>query len=483
MRRRVWRSGGPLAGLLAVAAASLVLAGGTPGSAGVVLPPASAPAGAAGPGQEVTGADWPAYLHGPRHSSYAATQTLIRPGSARRLVLKWRYVGHGFTAGPAVADGAVFIGSRSGWFYQFSAATGRILHRAFIGVRPATRCGAGGVADTPAVAADPSDHQDTVYVGGPSGYLYAFAAADLALKWKAVIAIPSSRVDYFEWSSPTVANGRVYIGVASQCDDPLVRGAVIGFSQATGKKLAEFHTVPRGVLGGSIWSSVAVGPGGDVYASTGNGVPGAPHPYHTDSIIKLSPVRLRLLGSFIVPRAQRVADGDFGGSPVIFGRYVGACDKNGIFYALRRSTMTLAWQKRIGAPAGGGDDSQCTAAPAYSGRHLYFGGPAVTVRGRTYRGSVQERNPADGRLLWATGLPNGVIGSPSMDGGGVLAVGTFDSTSTPNSTYLLNAATGRIIRQLVRGKAFAQSAFASGWLFTANLAGLDAWALPAPLGG
>jgi len=480
MQRRVWRSGWLVAGLLAVVAASVVLAGGTQGSAEVVLPPASSLADAAGPGPAVTGADWPAYLHGPAHSSYAATQTLIRPANVRRLVRKWRYAGHGFTASPAVVGGAVFIGSRSGWFYQFSAATGRILHKAFIGLRHATRCGGGGVADTAAVAADPADHQDTVYVGGPSGYLYAFAAANLALKWKSVIAIPSSRVDYFEWSSPTVANGRVYIGVASQCDDPLVRGAVIGFSQATGKKLAEFHTVPRGVLGGSVWSSVAVAPGGDVYASTGNGVAGAPHPYHTDSIVKLSPAKLTLLGSFIVPRAQRIADGDFGGSPVIFGRDVGACDKNGIFYAIRRSTMTMAWEKRIGAAAGGGGDSQCSAAPAYAGRHLYFGGPAVTIRGRPYRGSVQERNPADGRLVWATGLPNGVIGSPSLDGGGVLAVGTFDSTSTPNSTYLLNAATGHINRQLVRGKAFAQSAFASGWLFTANLTGLYAWALPAP---
>jgi outer membrane protein assembly factor BamB len=424
-------------------------------------------------------AAWPAYLHGPGHSSYAASQQQIRPDNARRLVSQWHYAGQGFTASPVVADGSVFIGARSGWFYQFSAATGQIMHQAFIGVRPASRCGSGGVADTAAVAADPADHQDTVYVGGPSGYLYAFNAADLALKWKSVIALPSRRADYFDWSSPTVANGRIYLGVASQCDDPLIRGAVIAFSQATGRKLAEFHTVPSGALGGSVWSSIAIGPDGDVYASTGNGAAGAPHPYHTDSIIKLGPDKLRLLGSFIVPRAQRVPDGDFGGSPVVFGRYIGACDKNGIFYAVRRSTMTLAWQRRIGARSGGGGDSQCTAAPAYDGRHLYFGGPATTIKGKAYRGSVQERDPANGRLRWATGLPNGIIGSPSLDGGGVLAAGTFDSTSTPNATYLINAATGHIITRLVQGRTFPQTAFAGGWLYTANLTGLYAWAVPA----
>src|ERR1022692_26238 len=46
---------------------------------------------------------------------------------------------------------------------------------------------------------------------GAGGYLCAFSASDLSLKWKSVIAIPSAKTsNYFEWSSPTVANGIFY---------------------------------------------------------------------------------------------------------------------------------------------------------------------------------------------------------------------------------------------------------------------------------
>jgi hypothetical protein len=76
-------------------------------------------------------------------------------------------------------------------------------------------------------------------------------------------------------------------------------------------------------------------------------------------------------------------------------------------------------------------------------------------------------------LVWQTGLHDGVIGSPAMNGGGVLAVGTFDGTG--NGVYLIRATTGKIIRKLIGGEDFAQAVFAGGWLFTANAKGLRAW--------
>jgi outer membrane protein assembly factor BamB len=423
------------------------------------------------PASAATVEDWPAYLNGPMHSSYNAAETAIKPANVAGLTQQWHHAPRGyFLSSPTVADGAVFIASYTGWFYKLSQATGAVLDKVFIGHQPQKTCSALGVVDTATVAADPTDHQDTVYVGGADGYLYAFSASDLSLKWKSVVAIPSTKIsDYFDWSSPTVANGKIYIGVASGCDRPLIRGAVIGYSQASGKKLAEFYTVPKGTVGGSVWSSVAVA-GGEVYATTGNGPTSVPRLAYSESIIKLNPDTLKPLGSFQVPASQVTADGDFGGSPTIFGRYVGACNKNGIYYALNQSTMTLAWEKRIG-----GLNSQCVAAAVYNGTYLYFGGPGVTIGGKAYLGSVQERNPSDGRLRWETGLPNAVIGSPTMDGGGVLTAGTYDTSKTPNATYLVNAANGRIVRTLINGTDFAQSVFAGGWLFTANGTGVYAW--------
>ncbi len=136
---------------------------------------------------------------------------------------------------------------------------------------------------------------------------------------------------------------------SSSCDKPLVRAGVLAFDEGTGKKLGQFFTVPAGAknAGGSVWSSIGVALDGDVYATTGNGPASNPRLQNSESILKLSAVRLKLLGSFTVPQRQVTSDGDFGASPVFFGSYVGACDKNGVFYALSQATMKLAWWKRI----------------------------------------------------------------------------------------------------------------------------------------
>jgi outer membrane protein assembly factor BamB len=421
---------------------------------------------------------WPAYLDGPAHWSDDAAATAITPGNATGLVQKWHdFAGQDYLSSPVVADGAVFIGSDSGWFYKLSEATGTVLAKKFLGTQPKETCGSQGLVDTATVAVSPVTHADTVYVGGPDGYLFALSAASLAVQWKSVINIPSAKVsNYFEWSSPTVSGGRIYIGVSSHCDVPLIRGGVMAFRRSTGKKLAEFYTVPKGSIGGSVWSSVAVGPGGDVYATTGNGPTSRPLLSDSESILRLAPGTLKLLGRFQVPKSDVKFDSDFGASPTIFGKDVGACDKNGLFYAVRRTTMKLAWKARIGAHSSATTYAQCSAAAIYNGKDLFFAGPAVTIKGTAYRGSVQERSPASGKVIWETGLPEGVIGSPSLDGGGVIAVGTFDNGPAPNATYLVNARTGAVVSTLVSGsRDFPQTVFAGKWIFSANGSGVYAW--------
>jgi outer membrane protein assembly factor BamB len=458
--------GGLISGLLAIAAGSWLACTGPMAAA--------APVSLFGAAQAPASTDWPSYLNGPLHSSYAPAQTAITPAAAGQVADLWHHgPGRTFLASPTVADGAVFIGEDDGWFYKLALTTGKVLARRFLGFQPHKTCGAFGTVDTATVTTDPGDQQQTVYVAGANGYLYALNATNLRVKWKSVIAIPSTKVsNYFDWSSPTVANRRIYIGVASNCDDPLVHAGLISYNEVTGKKLREFYTTPKGDVGGSIWSSVAVAPDGDVFATTGNGPESDQLLGHSDSILKFSK-RLRLLGQFQVPASQLTYDADFGASPVLFGRYVGACDKNGIFYAARQKTMTLAWKKKVSGASG--PVTGCIAAAAYNGHHLFTGGLSVTIRGKSYRGSIQERDPANGKLVWETGLPDGVIGSPSLDGSGVLAVGTYDISAVPCATYLVRASDGKILRKLVRGKDFGQSVFADSMLFTANLNGVYAW--------
>jgi outer membrane protein assembly factor BamB len=474
-RRSAWagvlrgrHASGVLAGVLAGGLIASVLA---PSAAAA---PAPAPHASAANASATTG--WNAYLNGPLHDSFNAAETSITSARVRRLVLKWHDMsGEDFLASPTVADGAVFIGSSNGWFYKLNATTGNVLDKFFLGDQTTKTCPGLGTVATATLARDAQTHRETVYVAGANGYLYALSARNLRQQWKSVIALPSATVsDYFDWSSPTVANGRIYIGISSDCDTPLVRAGLSGYYQSTGKRFATFFTVPRHDVGGSIWSSAAVAPNGDVFATTGNGPETDQLLGHSESVLKLTP-KLRLLAAFQIPKKQVDQDSDFGGSPTIFGQDVGACNKNGIFYALKQSTMKLAWEKKISAPAVSA--TICAAAPAYNGKNLFVAGTGFTIKGVHYAGSVQERSPATGALRWAAGLPNGVIGSPTMDGGGVIAVGTFDTTSTPNATYLLNAGSGKILRTVVQGTAFAQSVFAGNWLFIANSNGVFAYGL------
>jgi len=431
-------------------------------------------------------AAWPAYLDGPSHTSDNKSQVSITPANVGALVQKWHFVGDpatmpgqpapSYNASPTVADGAVFIASRTGWFYKLGERTGKVLAKVFIGFQPHLTCTPGGPIATATVAKDPADGQDTVYVGAPDGYLYALRASNLSRKWRSKIAIPSTTVsDYFQWSSPTVANSRIYIGVSSHCDNPLVRGGVIGYNQATGKIFARYFAVPTGVTGGSVWSSVAATTH-YVFVTTGNGEPTATKAYDTESIVELRARTLTRVAAFR-PTSQLGFDNDFGASPALFGSMVGACNKNGLFYALHVPSMTLAWERRIATRPGGTQRPTCIAASAYDGKHLYVAAQATVFNGTAFQGSVRELNPATGRVLWQTGLPDGVLGTPSLDGAGVLAVGTDGETAgAHNAVYLLNASTGHIVRTLITGgHDFAQSTFAGGWLFTANDTGVYAW--------
>jgi outer membrane protein assembly factor BamB len=422
---------------------------------------------------------WAAYLNGARHNSYASAQKAITPASVPSLVQAWHYgTGVGFLASPTVSGGAVFIAASTGWFYRLKQSDGAVQARRFIGRQPAKTCGAQGPVSTATVAPDPVTHRGTVYVAGADGYLYALNASNLAVRWKAVIGLPSSTAsDYFDWSSPTVAGGRIYVGVSSQCDKPLVRGGVIAYSQTSGKKLDEFYTVPSGAIGGSVWSSVAVAANGDLFVSTGNGPVANQRLGYSESIVKLNPRTLRALDRFQVPANQIGLDSDFGASPIVFGRYVGACNKDGVFYLLNQASMKLRWQRRIGTASSHGKTGQCIATPAFDGKVLYFGGNQTTIKGVTFQGSVQARKPGSGKLIWQTPLAEGVTGSPSIDGGGVLAVPAYypPAKGTPDAVYLIRPSSGRILSALARGTEFAQAVFAGGWLFSADSNGVYAW--------
>jgi outer membrane protein assembly factor BamB len=481
-----------------VALSALVAATGLIG----VVPLSAAVAGSAGVGS--ASLDWPQFLGGPQHGS-VSNATAFTPLNAASAAQVWHWqppVISGepapvLDASPTVVAGTVYIGAQSGAFYALNESTGAVMWSRQLDTRPNVTCRPLGITSTAAVLPDPVTGTSTVYVSG-ARFLYALDATTGAVIWKAEIGPPDASAPdaYYNWSSPTVTGGHIYMGLASGCDNPLIRGGVEELDQHTGTVLHTWYSVPAGSVGGSVWSSVAVSPtGSDAWVSTGNECdptvdtcPAGNKIGHSLSIVHLSG-SLKFLQAWQVPGAAGHGhDWDFGSSPTLFASpavpsEVGACNKNGNYYALAAKPLgsTPLWADMIGAPATGGPTAprsatvsggDCIASAVWDAPAgvLFIGGNATTINGTSYRGSIRQANPATGAYTWQTGLPCAVEGTPSLDSAGVLAAGTYTFGTCPTGAYLIDAATGAILTTLPVGSArvFAQPVFAQQTLFVAT---------------
>jgi outer membrane protein assembly factor BamB len=429
--------------------------------------------------------NWTRYLFSAQHTSHNGAAKSITPANASKVAQAWRFKPPparsglaGFWSSPVVYNGVIYIGARNGRFYAIREKTGVVVWSRFIGYVTNKTCGAAGFTSTATVAPDPTTGRPTVYVYGATGYVYAMSAASGANVWpRAKVAIPSTKVnDYYAWSSPLVFQQNIYVGISSQCDAPLVRAGLASFSQATGKRRGTFWTTPPGTRGASIWSSPA-GNQSAVYVTTGNGPKGS----LGFSIIKLSPSLIKM-GSWAVPKSQQVSDSDFGGSVTIWTATInghattmaGACNKNGNYYALRASDLAAGpvWHRKIGNSSEKGP-GQCDAAAVSDGSHLFLAGNGTNIHGKTYQGSVRKVNPATGAVIWRRGVTGPIIGTPGMDGVGVIAAASYRSAVGKNGVFLINASNGKLLKTIPYGTTsiFGQPVFADNYLLVASTGG------------
>jgi polyvinyl alcohol dehydrogenase (cytochrome) len=439
--------------------------------------------------------DWPQYLHGPQHASVSAA-TSFTPANASSAHQIWHFTPAAVAgkpapkldASPTVVGGRVYIGSEAGVFYALNAATGAVAWKRQLDVQTASTCGADGISATAAVVPDPTRGTLTAYAAGARD-LYALNATTGAVIWKTVIGPPDPpMVDgSYNWASPTVVAGHIYMGLASRCDSPLVQGGVVELDQHTGAVLHTWHSVPNGSIGGSVWSSVAATSNGqNVWVSTGNECdptidtcPSGDRIGDSNSVVHLSGSLARLQAWQAAGTLGGGQDSDFGSSPTLFGTGatppdVGACNKNGNYYALAANPLSAPiWTDSLGAVAGA--LSMCIASSVWSGQTgaLYAGADGTSIGGTRYGGSVRQINPATGAFIWQRGLPCAVMGTPSLDAAGVLAVGTYTGcapTVSKPGAYLLNAATGGILATLPvnNARVFSQPVFAGTTLYVAT---------------
>ena len=184
-------------------------------------------------------------------------------------------------------------------------------------------------------------------------------------------------------------------------------------------------------------------------------------------------------------------DLEFGASPTLFTatldevatRMVGACNKNGVFYALRSNHLSAGpvWHQRIGLGAEHGKDICIAAAvPDDSRSQLLIGGNQTTIGQTVVPSTLRAVDPATGARLWLTALPFGpILGTPALDGAGVLAAATYDEGDpSDNAVFLMDARTGVVLKTIRTGSpTFAQPVFADRLLLVATVAkGLTAYA-------
>jgi polyvinyl alcohol dehydrogenase (cytochrome) len=369
-----------------------------------------------------------------------------------------------------------------------------LWHRDF-GVERPTSCPAGdtqGITGSPAVR-DDGHGNPLVYLNSPDGYLYELNGLTGATVWRRVVQIPSTtQNDVYAWSSPTLYGGRVYVGISSNCDVPFTRGAVKSYDQVTGKPIATAWTMPAGYAGAGVWTSVAVDSTG-AYVTTGSTYdnveqahpPTVANNFDQYSIVKFDPITLQRTGKWPAP-TTKVSDPDFGSSPVLFSATIagqtvpmlGACNKDGYFYAVRSDTMKLVWKQQIGKGTAVGQVA-CVAGGVWDGTRLFVGGNATMINGTAFGGSVRRLDPATGTPLWQTGLGANPLGSGTYDPNGILAyAGTNWSGTTGNGLYLIDPGTGNIMRTLQDTKSwpeFAQPIWVDGMLLMDNTDAIVAW--------
>jgi len=407
--------------------------------------------------------DWPMYGRNVSRTGYDPDETAISTASVARLTPRWQVeIGMGSyppSGAPTVAGGRVFVGSSrpdGDNFFAFDAATGQALWSADVGHHDPYDFDV-GLGATPAVAGS------VVVAGGGDSAYYGLDTATGTILWRhAMDGGPSG----FTWCSPLIANGRAYIGMSSQGDNPSVRGEVRALDVTTGAQLANQYFVPEGLRGAGVWNSPSLSLDAKMLAvATGEDFNGYDGPYNRAMLI-LDPTTLAIQQAD--KQGATDEDLDWGTTPVFFrdrqGRtLVGANHKNGVFYAYVADQVSAGplWQRALGVGIG----MMPAFDPTRSGGTLYIVGD---------NGQIFAVDPATGTDRWPPVAVGFMYGNMALAGGLIVV-------SSGGSVVMLDAATGapvRVLTPVAPGPSFSGPAVAGGFVYWLSGSKLNAWSLP-----
>jgi outer membrane protein assembly factor BamB len=434
--------------------------------------PGSPAPGAVGPD------DWPMYGHDPSRTNYNPDETLLSPATVNQLHFQWEApVGiapdstPAFNA-PSIAGGRVFVGSSIATgpnLFALDARTGAPAWNVGVGYNP-DGCFGVGIGSTAAISGT------TLVIGGGDAAYYGINTVTGAQLWREPLnAGPSG----FAWASPLFAQGRAYLGVASDCDDPSVRGEVRSLEASTGGGVSRQYLVPTDTIGAGIWNSPALSPDGQTLVIvTGEDGEKTVQPY-SRAIMSLDAQYLTIRQWD--RQGTPAIDDDWGTTPIIFhdsqGRtLVGANHKNGTFYAYQLDQISAGpiWSRATGTRVGMMPAYDPTIGP---GGTLYIAGEDAD-----WITSIYLVDPATGQDRQPPQAIGSLNGNMALAGG--LLFLNVDDSATGSSTLQIRAATdGSLLRTITpphTGRTYSGVAVAGGTVYWMAGAYLNAWSVLAP---
>jgi len=432
---------------------------------------APGPAGAAGAAQ-----DWPTFLQSTSRTA-ATTDPNLTVANAPQLTLKWTTTTGGpIAAATSIVGTTAYVGSWDGYEYAVNTATGAVLWKTFLGTTTNAACPPSpiGVTSTAAVVsvAGINGGNPVVYVGGGDAYWYAVDAATGTVLWKLFVGDTSQTGAHFNWSSPLIVNGAAYVGVASNCDNPLVQGGLLKVDLASQQVVAQHWFVPAGQLGGSVWTApVYDAATNTVFVSNGN-----LNDYtqtESQSIVALDATALTTKSSWQLPFAAAVTDSDWSTSPTLTtdangDQLLSVGNKNGVVYTLNRNNLAAGpvWQHQV---AIGGDCLTCgegtVSAGSFANNVLYYAGGHNVLNGHGANGSIRALDSATGNELWVHQTDQPIIGSAALVNGVIAEV--------EGSTFeVLDASSGALLYSyLLPAPSYGGVTFAQGLFFVGGYDG------------
>lgn len=154
----------------------------------------------------------------------------VTPANVATLVQRWNVPGGGVTGGPILRDGRLYVGSWDATVKALDPETGAAIWSTPVG---------GFIPGRVLVTDD-----GAVCYGTFTAEVGCLNASDGSVRWQTSLFEPGPGT---VWSAPVAANGRLFVGVASQSDQPCVRGRLVALDMDDGHELWRFNTVPEKV--------------------------------------------------------------------------------------------------------------------------------------------------------------------------------------------------------------------------------------------